>query len=301
VLGVVLYERNELEEAAKSAQLAVEWSDLGGNPEARVIGYLCLAKTRLAQGNLSEATALMEKCDQAANHQAVPPFFRAWHAASRALFALWKGNLAEAMNWSGRVSEQAQALPFAFHHVPARLLIARGENTAAAEQLKDLYETAVLGDAQGLMIAIRVYQTLAAATTDEALSYLGEALTLGQPEGFIRTFVDEGRLLAPLLRRAVSHGIAPEYARRLLNIIEDEEHRRRIQSNGVAHRPSSLLSERELEIAGLIAAGLSNRQIAERLIISPGTAKTHVHNIFEKLNAKDRLQAVTRARDLKLI
>ena len=254
MLGVVLYERDELEAAAKSAQLAVEWSDLGGNPEARVIGYLCLARTRLAQGNLSDAKALMERSDQAAGEPAVPPFYRAWHAASHALFALWQDNLAEGLNWSDRISEYAHALPFAFHHVPARLLIARGQKTEATEQLRGLYETASRGDAQGMVIAIRVYQAMAAASTADALPFLSEALNLGQPEGFIRTFVDEGRLLAPLLREAMSRGITPAYARKLLNIIADEERQRQLRSSVATVPPSDALSERELEILRLVAA-----------------------------------------------
>ena len=74
-----------------------------------------------------------------------------------------------------------------------------------------------------VLIKTLVCQSLAASTPAEALAFLAEALTLGQPEGFIRTFVDEGRLLAPLLRKALSQGITPEYTGKLLNIIEAEE------------------------------------------------------------------------------
>jgi LuxR family maltose regulon positive regulatory protein len=302
VLGVVLYERNELEAAAESARLAVQWSDLGGNPEARVVGYLCLAKTRLALGDVTGARAMMEKSGEAARHPAVSPFFQAWHAASRALFALWHDDLQEALRWGDRVSQYAHALPFAFHHVPARLMIARGEKAAAAEQLQGMYKKAVEGDAQGLVVAICVYQAMAAATPTEAMLFLSDALTRGQAEGFIRTFVDEGKLLAHLLRKAVSQGITSDYARKLLGIIEAEERESAARAAYLSHRKTpSVLSEREMDILRLLEVGLSNQQISQRLVITLATVKTHVHNICRKLNASTRTKAIFRARELKLI
>jgi len=178
-------------------------------------------------------------------------------------------------------------------------LIARGEKVAAGQKLLGLYDKAVQADAQGYVIRVRVYQSLAAETPDEALTFLSEALRLGQPEGFIRTFVDEGRLLKPLLRIALAQGVTSEYTAKLLNVIEAEERQRRSRSG--EGTTSSLLSEREVEILRLVANGLTNRQIADRLFISLGTAKRHVHNIFEKLDAGDRLHAVNRARELKLL
>ena len=102
--------------------------------------------------------------------------------------------------------------------------------------------------------------------------------------------MDQGTSLVPLLRKAISRGIEPEYASKLLNIIET-----------ASSSTPGLLSERELEVLKLMSAGLSNQEIAHKLVISPSTAKTHVHNILEKLYARDRLQAVNRARELKLI
>lgn len=303
MLGVVLYERGELEAAAESAQLAVQWSDLGGNPEARVVGYLCLAKTRLAMGDMTGASAMMEKSSKAARHPAVSPFFQAWHAASRALFALWKDDLPEALRWGDRVFQYANALPYAFHHVPARLMIARGEKAAAAERLQGMYEKAVEGDALGLVVAIRVYQAMAAATPTEAMVFLSDALIRGEVEGFVRTFVDEGKLLRPLLRRALDRGVVPQYTSKLLTIIEEEE---RLQGAAlgrevIPHPTPSPLRERELEILKLLASGLSNQQVATRLVLTLGTVKVHVHNILEKLDVSNRTEAVARARELGLL
>ena len=194
------------------------------------------------------------------------------------------------------------ALPLYFLLIWGRLLIAEGNQRGAMAFLQGLYARASQGEAYGLMIGIVVYQALAASTPERALDFLAEALQLGEPRGYIRTFVDEGKLLKPLLEMALSRGITPDYTRKLLDIIETEERQRQAGSAVVApHAPPGLLSEHELEILRLVAAGLSNAQISDRLIITPGTAKRHVHNIFEKLDARDRLQAVNRARELNLI
>ena len=302
VLGFVLHERNDLEGAAYHLLLATELNEIRGNPDSRTYSYTLLARTRLAQGDSAAALAAIGETELPPRRGTLRLGARARLAAMRILLALQQDDLKEASNWGRRLSEYSDTLLFEYRYVSARLLIARGEKTAAANQLQDFYEKAVMVDALGIAIKIRVYQALAAETSDEALAFLTEALVKGQPEGFIRTFVDEGKLLAPLLSKALSQGVTPEYTSKLLDIIEAEERQRQSQS-GIApsHPPTGLLSERELEILRLVVSGLSNRQIAERLIISLGTVKTHVHNIFEKLNVKTRTQAINRARELKLI
>jgi LuxR family maltose regulon positive regulatory protein len=226
------------------------------------------------------------------------------HAAFHVSLALQRHDLPAALEWGNRLSGFGDgALDTWSQHIPIRLLIARGEKVAAVQKLLGLYDKAVQADAQGYVIRVRVYQSLAAETPDEALTFLSEALRLGQPEGFIRTFVDEGRYIKPLLEKALSQGITPEYTAKLLDIIEKEEQLRQAADAKQAQVPTSvkLLSDRELEILRLVANGLTNRQIADRLFITPGTAKRHVHNIFEKLDAGDRLHAVNRARELKLL
>ena len=262
--------------------------------------YFCWAHKLIAEGDSAGAEAIIEKLDQSALHPSAP---RAAHAAYHVSLALLQENFPAAVEWGKRLSEFGEmALGTWNQHIPIRLLIARGEKAEAAQKLHGLYEKAIQADAQGYAIRVRVYQTLAADTSEEALAFLSEALTLGEPEGFIRTFVDEGKLLKPLLHKALAEGVTPEYTAKLLGIIEAEDRiRQAYRGTDNSHVPSGILSDRELEILRLVAAGLSNGQIADRLFISPGTAKRHVHNIFEKLKAEDRLHAVNRARELKLI
>src|SRR3972149_4797575 len=117
------------------------------------------------------------------------------------------------------------------------------------------------------------------------MAFLTDALEMGQPEGFIRTFVDEGKLLKPLLRQALSHGITPQYTARLLGIIEAEEklHRAAAGTGAAVPESTEFLSQREIEVLRLVAEGLSNQQIADRLTVSLNTAKTHAAHVFGKL------------------
>ncbi len=301
-LGEVLYERNDLEGADRNFQMACEMNELFGNPHPKVSNYYHLALTRMAAGDMDGAVEAMENSDRAAGHSAIRPAMRAYHAWARVVFSIRTGDIAAARSWGSRLSGQGESLIFEVRHIPPRLLIARGMMTEASQQLRELYEKA-RQSAQGYVITIRVQQALAAETAAEALAFLAEALKLGEPEGFVRTFVDEGRLLAPLLRQAVRSGIEPDYARKLLTIFEAEEHRRKTR-NGEGKSSTTaagVLSERETEVLGLMGAGLSDRQIAAKLMISLSTAKTHVHRILEKLGATSRTQAVSMARERRLL
>ncbi|MBN2503500.1 MAG: response regulator transcription factor [Anaerolineales bacterium] len=114
----------------------------------------------------------------------------------------------------------------------------------------------------------------------------------------MRTFLDEGPAMARLLARAAAHGIAPTFTAKLLAAFQNEA-----SAHGTTP-PQPLidpLSERELEILGLVAQGLSNRQISERLFLALDTVKGHNRNIFSKLQVNRRTEAVARARELGLI
>ncbi len=268
----------------------------------RVALYVCLGMTLLAQGDVAGAKSIMNKSDQIAGHNTVAPSFRARHAAYRVMFCLRLNDVAGAAEWGNRLAEYSKDLAMEFQQVTSRLLIALGEIEKAREQLTEVYRRVTNSNARGLAIQIRVYQALAASDPAEAQSFFEEALREGEGRGYIRTFVDEGQLVAPMLRKAISQGVTPEYAAKLLNIIQEEERLRRSgDKTGHATAPGGPLSERELEILGLLEKGLSNKQIAERLVITLATAKTHVHNISQKLNAKTRTEALARAREMKLI
>jgi len=133
---------------------------------------------------------------------------------------------------------------------------------------------------------------------DVATATLGQALALAAPGGFIRVFIDEGAPMHTLLSEAGMRGILPDTTRKLLAAFQTEPGHAPPVSPQPLIEP---LSERELEILALIAEGLSNREISERLFLALSTVKGHNRNIFDKLLVKRRTEAVARARELGLI
>ena len=145
------------------------------------------------------------------------------------------------------------------------------------------------------VIASMALQVVAAETKRQGIEILKNAMQLSQPEGFIRTYVDAGPDLIPLLKEAARKGIMPDYVGQILRAFGDK---RKMDSVSPLVEP---LSKRELEVLRLVSAGLSNKEIADKLYLSPGTIKTHVHNICGKLGVRNRTEASTRAKEINLI
>jgi LuxR family maltose regulon positive regulatory protein len=139
------------------------------------------------------------------------------------------------------------------------------------------------------------------------VSTLAEALALAAPEGYVRTFIDEGQPMAEILSGVLEarHRGHPDslprvpahYIRKLLAALKQDDAGARLP----AKRLPEALSGRELEVLQLVASGKSNRRIASELFVSVGTVKTHINNLYRKLDAHSRTQAVARARELNLI
>ena len=137
---------------------------------------------------------------------------------------------------------------------------------------------------------------------DKAVHLLYDALALAEPGGFIRLFVDEGLPMAHLLSEATAHGMMPDYIAKLLAAFEAVEQK----SEDTSPRPPAQpliepLSQRELEVLHLIAQGLSNQEMSERLFLALDTVKGHNRKIFGKLQVERRTEAVARARELGLL
>jgi LuxR family maltose regulon positive regulatory protein len=151
-----------------------------------------------------------------------------------------------------------------------------------------------------MMIEALALQALACeqrADTANAMDSLAHALRLAEPEGYVRLFADLGLPMARLLQEALTRDVMPDYLEKLLAAIG-------------ASLPTSVavekvlpepLTPREREIVGLLAVGLTNREIAEKLVLSPETVKKHAGNIYQKLGVNNRTQAVAQARALALL
>jgi LuxR family maltose regulon positive regulatory protein len=191
-------------------------------------------------------------------------------------------------------------------HARAQELARAAQQQEALDLLAQVYRTAQPVDGVGLMIEARsaqalIYQSL--GDLEQALLKLADALRLSEPEGYVRTYADRGASMAQLLQHAADRGIQPAYTARLLAAFQGA-------SGGKGPKtdppPASCqlvepLSPRELEVLHLLAQGLSNREICERLFLALSTVKGHNRNIYGKLQVRSRTQAVARARELGLI
>jgi LuxR family maltose regulon positive regulatory protein len=185
----------------------------------------------------------------------------------------------------------------------ARTLTAQGRAEQAVRLLDRLIPAAEGAGRLGHTIEMLALQALANRATgreDQALALMARALLRAEPEGYVRTFVDEGRPIAALLHEAAARGITPDYTRQLLAAFAagDDPTEPRLPETVALIEP---LSERELEVLRLVASGASNQDIAAQLSIALTTAKKHISNILHKLGAGNRTEVVARGRDLGLL
>jgi LuxR family maltose regulon positive regulatory protein len=178
-----------------------------------------------------------------------------------------------------------------------RLLLAQCEYDSACSLSERLLGMAEAAKRISSVIEILVLQALAwqgKKDMTRAVAVLEKALSLAQPEGYTRVFLDEGEPLAKLLYQVKSRRMGQGYATELLSemggIIDSEA-----RTATVLIEP---LTQRELEVLKLIESGYTNQEIAGRLFISIPTVKRHLSNIFSKLGAKSRTQAVSLSREL---
>lgn len=184
--------------------------------------------------------------------------------------------------------------------VLARLLIAQERLDETLALLESLLPIAERRNRPAMVIEICLLQALAfqaQGNLDRAMASLERALSLAEAEGYVRIFVDEGEPVARLLYLAAERGIAPEYAGRLLAAFPALEPTVQEPQAEIVEP----LSERELHVLRLIAEGLSNQEIAQRLVVSLSTVKWHAGNIYGKLGVSSRTQAVARAQMLGLL
>jgi LuxR family transcriptional regulator, maltose regulon positive regulatory protein len=319
-MAEVLYQRGELDAALRHATDGIGLCRQLAYGLPLAIGLVTLARIRQAQGDQAGGLEAIREAERVQPSPEVTSLLNPVPAvAARLLLA--HGRIADAVHWAAErgldVSDEPSYPRERDHLVLARVLLAQQAPKRALGLLARLHALAAAQGRTGSLIEIQALQVVAlhaAGDQAAALGTLAEALTLGAPEGWLRVFVDEGPPLAALVRQllvsrrqeqpALAEAVPREYLARLADAFEQA---------GLPIRPPTSrggvvvaglvepLTARELEVLGLLAAGASNRAIAEQLVVSLETVKKHLSHLFDKLGAANRTQAVARARQLGLL
>jgi LuxR family transcriptional regulator, maltose regulon positive regulatory protein len=303
-MGELLYERNKLAEAWAQVTRGLEYAEIGGDVRARFAGYLCAARLKIAEQAFEAATGYLERARPLVEQAE----FAEWSSQfARLQLEIWLAHdhVSAAVSWSKQwLHDHANEFPPETEPVQlaiARVLLVDGDAPAlerARELLERLHASAEAESRLDIeTLALQAWARWQTGDAPGALLVLERALHLAQPDGYVRTFVDLGPAMARLLQEARSRKVMPDYIRTLLAGFA-------APAEAVSGRTSGLpepLTERELQVLRLIAAGLTNREIADQLVISVETVKKHSGNIFGKLGAGNRTEAVARARDLALL
>ncbi len=322
-LGEINYQWNNLEKAAdllsEGIQLGQQWEP-DGIPDILMNGCLVMTKIHIAQGNFVEADYWLDQA-QIKGRAILLPGMSAELTALQVRLWLARGDLHAAKQWIDQLDRStAKALNIevqddTLQRSMIRVILAVQQNInyqRLTNQLSRLQQQAEAAGRMGRVLETAILQaTVEFISGDKkrAEQLLKAALKLAEPSGTIRHFADEGPIIGQLLLRIFKKqkqrppdAVSTIYLHRVMtgSGIELERTVRSRQESG-AKLKFEPLTDRELEILSLVAAGLSNREIAEQCVISLGTVKRHISNIFGKLQVKTRAEAATAARESRLI
>jgi LuxR family maltose regulon positive regulatory protein len=300
-------EHNDLHAATQHLLRSKEQGEHTELPQNSSRWCVAMARIRQAEGNLQGALDLLDEAERLY----VSAFFPNMRPVAALKTRMWvvQGRLGEALGWArekGLSAEDDLNYLREFEHITlVRVLLASSASERAGSSMREavgllhrLLKAAEQGERMGSIIEILVLQALAYQTQGDipaALVPLERALTLAEPEGYVRMFVDEGRSMAILLEAIVKPRTAPSYIHRLLTALGHA-----VESTPVKERMIELLSKRELDVLRLLRTELTGPDIARALMVSLHTMRTHTNNIYIKLGVNNRQAAVRRAEDLRL-
>ncbi len=282
-------------------------------------GYAVLIRVSLSCGDLDAARTLLQQAEQIGKlmNQLVYQYVHScFTTVDQVRLWLACGELGQATRWVEQLDiMELHLTPFARERqevARARILLATDQPTAALQHLESVLQRATAGQRRGHVIEIRLLQALAQQMLHEepqALATLWEAVRLGEPEGYLRCFVEEGEAMAVLLcklQEKQRKGGPTPYLDRVLAAFPNPSQTLANQPKRMAKQTPDQpllepLSERELQVLQLMEKGASNQDIARELVIAIDTVKRHVSHILAKLDAQNRVQAVKQAYKLGLL
>lgn len=312
-LAELLYEWNEIGAAAQHAAQGLEICQAGRNEELESYALVALAQVKQVQGDRAGAAALLQQAEQLTRKRNIANEMR-YTAARLVKVLIAQDRIDDAARVVGELLPGDQIVWDIIERglapvARARVLIAQREFDRAVQSLEPVHAQAQTATQTGTLIEILTLLAIARrgqGDAAQATAALARALSLAEPEGYVRTFVDLGepmRFAISDFTRSVrierqGRGEPKQlmdYTSKLLAAFPNP---------AITLAQSEIiepLSERELTVLRLIAEGLSNQEIADRLVVALSTVKTHVNNIFTKLGVQSRTQALARARELKLL
>ena len=289
-IAQILAERNQLEEAIEHYGTSIRLAEQGGGQRALAMGLLALALAYARSGDGHQAQVVVERV-QEMTFDSTQPCLNGILTIVQAQIAFILNDFDQTKFWLERYrSECYTGLDRSHLTLKAHILLKQGMTEEAAILLEQLTAKTDIISIMGNDLEIAILRSLILeklGELSESEQVLSPTIQLGQAEGYIRTFTDVTDIL-PIMRRLLAKGIATAYITELLELMEADRH-------------DNLLTEREMEVLNLIAAGGANKEIAQELVIAVSTVKRHIHHIYEKLDARSRTQALARAREMNLL
>jgi LuxR family maltose regulon positive regulatory protein len=301
-LARIYYQWNDLDTAERYGRQSQQLRRQFDQVNLFIISEVFLARLRLARGDVAGAAAMLAEIEQSVHQhnfvQRIPEV-----VAAQVLVLLRQGDLEAAARLA-----QTHDLPFS----QARVSLAQEDPASALAVLEPLRQQMEAKGWVDELLKVMVLQTIALhvhGETDKAEQLLGEALALAEPGGFVRLFVDEGETMRLLLEKQSRNREHPRssYVDKILAAFSSpagapkSAHLGRGRAGN--HQKSDMiepLSQRELEVLQLLRSELSGPEIAQQLIVSLNTLRSHTKNIFYKLGVNNRRAAIRRAEDLGL-
>jgi LuxR family maltose regulon positive regulatory protein len=308
-LAMLYHEMGEDERAARHSQKAFELGSQTSIVDWPYRKSLAQAQLKESEGDWESALNLLDGA-QRCYVRTPTPILRPVDAM-KARIHLKQGKLLKAQQWSRQSGLSLQDAPD-FLHEFERLTLARvalaefhvdHEDQRLLDSLGGLAQHLALAEKQNRLLSrieILIVQALVFHAREEpskALAALERALSIAEPEGYLRIFAAEGKPIAELLHN-LDNGQLRRHAERILTILAQPQSPRKLVPVAPMIEP---LSERELEVLRFVAQGLSNQEIAQKLFVALSTVKGHNQRIFAKLEARSRTEAVARARELGLL
>jgi LuxR family maltose regulon positive regulatory protein len=316
-LGCVLLEQDRLDEAERHLRHGLDLMGGGMNPYYLMTAHIALARLHEIQGRPGQGLKTLDHLETAWPDVAFcTDGLRVTHSLRTS--PRDPGALADAESWCSSFASSLGGADFMPGMGPfgaaevyylatlawARAQIALGKSAAAMPTLTRQLDRADAHGLAGRVIELSLLEAQAWRTQGDnarARSALERALAAARPAGYLRIF-DQGSVLTGLLVDAVQWSVHREYIERILATIGSPEDLHPVRGGPEArsaHTPTGeRLSERELEVLRLIAQGATNQEIADRLVITVGTVKSHINHVLGKLDSHNRTEAVARARAL---